>query len=227
MPKRTAIVIQARLGSTRLPAKVLLPLPTGRSVIQEIVHRMNHLVHSSPYLIGGVYLAVPDGPDCSIFISHFKASNVGVAIFPGNEHSVLKRFAELESYLPDDVDSIMRITGDCPLINPKICLSVAQAFRRDDELDYCSNVGEPRTYTRGLDCEVFRRSALTRIAPSFASDSDHEHVTTSMRTCKNLFMVGEVQSERPCRPENYSLDTLADYRRIWKHFIDFGGVLDV
>lgn len=227
MSKRTAIVIQARLGSTRLPAKVLLPLPTGRSVIQEIVYRMRYLVHSMSGLFEDVYLAVPNGPDRNIFVSHFEASNIRIVIFSGDEDSVLKRFVELEPYLPNDVDSIMRITGDCPLINPSICLSVAQALRRDEDMDYCSNVGEPRTYTRGLDCEVFRRSALTRIAPSFASDSDHEHVTTSMRTCKNLFMVGEVQSERPCRPENYSLDTLADYRRIYQHFINYGDTLDV
>ena len=128
-------------------------------------------------------------------------------------------------FLPDDVDSIMRITGDCPLINPKICLSVIQAFRHDDDMDYCSNVGEPRSYTRGLDCEVFRRSVLGRVLPS-ASDEDHEHVTPSMRLCKSQFRVGEVRNSRSCRVENYSLDTLADYRRIWKHFVDFGGVLD-
>jgi spore coat polysaccharide biosynthesis protein SpsF (cytidylyltransferase family) len=223
MIAKTAIVIQARLGSSRLPAKVLLPLPTGRTVIQEIVWRMTDLLWwRSDDLVEGVHLAIPD-KDVSIFATHFEIAGIGVTVVQGGELNVLSRFIEVEKYLPDSVGSIMRITGDCPLINPDICLRVLAAFH-ESGADYCSNVGEPRTFTRGLDCEVFKRDMLRRIDPGPA---DVEHVTPSMRDTSR-FEVVEVSSERPgfCLQDNYSLDTIEDYRRIYAHFLLHDGVLD-
>jgi spore coat polysaccharide biosynthesis protein SpsF (cytidylyltransferase family) len=223
MIAKTAIVIQARLGSSRLPAKVLLPLPTGRTVIQEIVWRMTDLLWwRSDDLVEGVHLAVPD-KDVPIFATHFEIAGIGVTIVQGGELNVLSRFVEVERFLPDSVGSIMRITGDCPLINPDICLRVLAAFH-ESGADYCSNVGEPRTFTRGLDCEVFKRDMLRRIDPR---PDDVEHVTPSMRDASR-FEVVAVSSERPgfCLQDNYSLDTIEDYRRIYGHFMMHGGVLD-
>lgn len=222
MNAKTAIVIQARLGSTRLPAKVLLPLPTGRSVIHEIVHRMTELWKSTD-LIEGVYLAVPD-KDVLIFADHFETAKCGVTIVTGGELNVLSRFVEVERYLPAHVDSIMRITGDCPLINPDICRHVMMMFRAGNA-DYCSNAFEPRTATRGLDCEVFKREMLSRVD---ATPETIEHVTPLMRD-RSQFTVFEMQPDMlHAQPKktNYSLDTIEDYRRIYEHFVHHGGVLD-
>jgi spore coat polysaccharide biosynthesis protein SpsF (cytidylyltransferase family) len=230
MNKKTAIVIQARLGSTRLPAKVLLPLPTGRSVIQEIVCRMTMLGLESD-LVEGVYLAVPD-KDVPIFATHFEVSGMGVTIVQGGELNVLSRFVEVEKYLPDSVGSIMRITGDCPLINPDVCLRVLWTFNHDRTyagrlIDYCSNVSdpEPRHYTRGLDCEVFSRNMLHRIDPG---PETIEHVTPDMRDAArfNVVEVRPHMGQTSPKQENYSLDTIEDYRRIYAHFVNHGGMLD-
>lgn len=220
MNSKTAIVIQARLGSTRLPAKVLLPLPTGRSVIHEIVHRMTEMWKSTD-LIEGVYLAVPD-KDVLIFADHFETAKCGVTIVTGGELNVLSRFVEVERYLPAHVDSIMRITGDCPLINPDICLRVLTAFHENASADYCSNAFEPRTATRGLDCEVFKRDMLGRVE---ATPETIEHVTPLMRDASQ-FEVIRISSWNSPKQENYSLDTIEDYRRIYEHFVHHGGVLD-
>jgi spore coat polysaccharide biosynthesis protein SpsF (cytidylyltransferase family) len=225
MSVKTAIVIQARLGSSRLPAKVLLPLPTGRTVIQEIVLRMTDMRARNSDAIEGVYLAVPD-KDAPFFASHFETGRFGVTIVKGGELNVLSRFVEVERFLPGDVGSIMRITGDCPLINPDVCLRVLAAFH-EGNADYCSNVLNPRTFTRGLDCEVFKRDMLYRAAGETPSPAMIEHVTPSMADVSR-FEVVQVSSERPgfYLQDNYSLDTIEDYRRIYRHFVMHGGILD-
>src|SRR4051812_22543 len=124
---RTVCVVQARLGSTRLPRKVLMPLPTGRTVIGEVLTRclrisgVDEVVCAIPY--DDHELAEEAGKYCDIVF--------------GPEDDVLARYvlaAEEHS-----ADHIMRITGDCPLICPELCSAVLALHLRTGA-DYTSNI---------------------------------------------------------------------------------------
>ncbi len=160
---RAVCIVQARLGSTRLPGKVLLPL-NGRTVIGEVLMRCKRIPG-----IDEVICAIPTN-DALLLQEAEKYCKVVC----GPEHDVLKRYCQAAT--KTDADIIMRITGDCPLISPELCGEVLAKFKREGA-DYASNI-EPRTFPRGLDCEVFSKAALDF---AYDEDDDREHVTTWMR----------------------------------------------
>lgn len=200
----TAVIVQARLGSTRLPAKVLLPLPTvpGRTVLEEVLYRCR--------LIPGVdvvVLATPDTAENDILASFWDG-----IIVRGPEHDVLARYAKAAGAVGADV--VMRVTSDCPLIDPEVCGQVLDLFHKE-KVDYCSNV-LPRRFPQGLDCEVFTADALRRENERPSSPDAREHVTRGMQDgAYAKANLGHPQFRAPLR---WTLDTLEDYVRIWGIF---------
>lgn len=205
----TACIVQARLGSSRLPAKVLLPLPTGRTVLEEVLWRCSRISG-----IDVVVLAIPDTPENDIIVQNGlkRQSSRKIQLVRGPEHDVLARYAKAAETVNADV--IMRITADCPLIDPQVCGQVLAAFR-DYKYECCSNT-KPRTWPQGLDCEVFSASAL-RLANKYATKPyDREHVTPFLQSddtttiSHNVVRKGEDLSHL-----RWTLDTIEDYVRIW------------
>lgn len=196
---KTVCVVQARLNSTRLPAKVLLPL-NGRTVISEVIERC--------YQIPGVDQVV-----CSIPTKdHELADHVAkfCAIASGPEHDVLHRYYRA-AYI-HDADIIMRVTGDCPLISPDLCGAVL-ARLKSKGADYASNV-HPRTFPHGMDCEVFTWDTLER-AELEAREDEREHVTTWMLRAD----IKRANLESPWKIEGrLTLDTETDYKSICAYF---------
>lgn len=220
----TACIIQARIGSARLPAKVLLPLPTGRTVLEEVIFRCRQIKG-----IDVVVAAIPDTSDNDILVAsaekaaepycnHFAeiAERVNKSFAPvqtirGPEHNVLARYA-LAAHIVD-ADVIMRVTADCPMIDPKTCGEVLSLFMDHGHLDYCSNV-HPRTFPQGLDCEVFSRAALLDAARANTTDYQREHVTPYIAEhpdCRKTGIVSPVDRSH----HRWTLDTIEDYVRIW------------
>ncbi len=162
---RVGCIIQARLGSTRLPNKVLADIG-GWPMIRHVWHRMN--------LVGiPVIVATPTQKDRDeIYQANTKAD---VVCGYGDPNDVLHRY--LLTAKAHGFDAIMRVTGDCPLIDPATCGRVMHMFL-DGEYDYCANDLRP-TYPTGMGCEVFTREALQRahenVKPS--NIGDREHVT--------------------------------------------------
>jgi spore coat polysaccharide biosynthesis protein SpsF len=197
---RAVCIVQARTGSKRLPGKVLLPL-NGHTVIGEVLTRCKRIPS-----VDEVVCAIP--ADAPLLQEAAKYCSV----FVGSEHDVLRRYAEAAS--KHDADIVMRITGDCPLISPELCGEVLAKFKREGA-DYASNI-EPRTFPKGLDCEVFSRNLLF-----LANDEDHEreHVTTWMRNAQPWTGVKRVYVASPWPMDGrLTLDTEDDYRTICAAF---------
>lgn len=193
---KTVCIIQARMGSARLPGKVLLPL-NGHTVIEEVMARC----HQIPG-IDEVIVAIPDTPENDCLAQY--------ADWRGPEHDVLKRYLGAAEYCKADI--IMRITADCPHLSPELCGSVLTMFIRSNA-DYGNNL-EPRTFPHGLDCEVFTIETL-RLADREAGESEREHVTTWMRSADLKFVSIQSQFRMDGR---LTLDTEDDYRVICRAF---------
>lgn len=149
------IVIQARMTSKRFPGKSLALLD-GKHVIEHVVNRAKLI--RAPARIKKpikVIVAVPDTQESEPLLH--AVNRLGVHNFCGPENNVLERYMGAANFFKLDI--IMRITGDCPLIDPKVCSEVLQLLMWR-KLDYASNIFPDRTFPKGLDCEAFTYDAL-------------------------------------------------------------------
>jgi spore coat polysaccharide biosynthesis protein SpsF len=213
---RAACIIQARLGSTRLPAKVLLPLPTGRTVLEEVIHRCQQIeMLCRPELVIRpllVVVAIPETPD-NDELAHV-AGRAGAIVVRGPEHDVLARYVKAAEAVGADV--IMRITADCPLLDPQTCEAVLELFQKSGA-DYASNVWPARHYPQGWDCEVFTMQALRKAHAEATDAYDREHVTPFLQRSPdiNRVMLKDMQDRSHIR---WTLDTAEDYEAICAEF---------
>lgn len=165
----TAVIVQARMGSSRLPGKVMEDL-AGRPVLAHVLTRCAAIPG-----VDAVVCAVPD--DRTSRPIEAVAADCGARIFRGNEKNVLARYFGAARMIEADV--IMRVTSDCPLIDPQVCGSVLD-LRDARQAGYASN-NMPRTFPHGLDCEAFTMSALAQAMDRAENDTDREHVTPWLR----------------------------------------------
>lgn len=181
-PKVTAI-IQARLGSTRLPGKVLLDLG-GRPIIDWVVER----VAATPD-VGQVIVAIPEGPKEDELFGYLV--RLGVSVARGSAEDVLSRFAKAASMTSASI--FVRVTADCPFIDPSVLGQVVAAFRAEPAVDYCSNT-LLRTYPLGLDCEVMSRDALMLADAEARTAAEREHVTPFLYQRPDRFRLRNVEA---------------------------------
>jgi spore coat polysaccharide biosynthesis protein SpsF len=195
---RVVCIVQARMGSTRLPGKVLLPL-NGHTVIGEVLTRCKR--------IAGVDEVVCATPDAEIL--HEAARYVSV--FKGPEHDVLLRYRLAAEFYGADL--VMRITADCPLICPGICGGMLY-WMRASEGEFASNVYPERNFPKGYDCEIFTMDVLRR-ADLEAGPDEREHVTTWMNN--NIPVMNFTDPWGPM-DGRLTLDTWDDYKTICAAF---------
>ena len=172
------VVVQARMTSTRLPGKMMLSLG-GEPVIRHVLRRCCEIPG-----IDRVILAVPTDKNTPLMR---EALALGVTVARGSEHDVLGRYRKAAL----GADIVMRVTGDCPLIDPEVCGRVLALM--EDGVDYVSNV-MPRGFPKGLDCEVFTSEALERAHKEATDPKDREHVTLWMQ--RNLHCIRERMADR-------------------------------
>jgi spore coat polysaccharide biosynthesis protein SpsF (cytidylyltransferase family) len=205
----TACIVQARLGSTRLPAKVLLPLPTGRTVLEEVLFRCKRIPG-----VDVVALSTPKGPSARI-LHPLMVRHAHICIgHDGVEDDVLGRY-ELAARITQ-ADTIMRITADCPLIDPEVCGRLLHGFQHSNA-GYGSNCWPHRRYPHGFDCEVFSRTVLDWANLQASGSYDREHVCPWMQRQEDIvrLYVGPPVTEPDRSHERLTLDTLDDYVHIW------------
>jgi len=169
MTPRVLAVVQARQGSSRLPGKALMEI-AGRPMVAHVVER----IAATPGVDEVVLATTVDAADDAL--ADF-ARAAGVACVRGSVDDVLDRFRTAVRAHP--ADAVVRVTADCPLLDPAVSGQVVAEYRRrGGGLDYVSNV-HPPTYPDGLDTEVFSRAALERAWREASPDSrrDREHVT--------------------------------------------------
>lgn len=182
--QKVGVLIQARMTSTRFPGKVMAQLK-GAPVLE-------HVVVNSQQIRGVdlVAVIVPDTAASEPVL--LLAKKLGVQNFCGSELDVLDRYYNAAKFF--DLDIIVRITSDCPFINPTVAGELLSLLK-SRKLDYATNSFPKRTYPKGLDVEVFTRDCLEAawtLADAFPSD-DREHVTPWMQRAPGILRASQVQ----------------------------------
>ncbi len=209
--KRGAI-IQARMGSSRLPGKVLADL-AGEPTLTRVVNRTRRAE-----TLDTVIVATTTEPGDDPLVDLCAAS--GTACFRGSEADVLDRY--YQTALEHELDLVVRITSDCPLIEPAIIdLVVLRYLEQADAFDYVSNIVPDRTFPRGLDTEVMSIEALSRAWQEGPEPFYREHVTPWIYRDQGGFRIHCVRNDIDLSHHRWTLDTpgdLALLQRIYDHF---------
>jgi spore coat polysaccharide biosynthesis protein SpsF len=198
---RVAAVIQARLGSTRLPGKVLRGI-CSEPMIAHVVRRVRRLER-----IDWVGVAIPDTAGDDPLAEHL-ATLEGVAVTRGPEDDVLARYVAAAEVAR--ADAVVRITADCPLLCPSVSQRVVDAFiERTGECDYASNTLD-RTFPRGLDTEVVSVAVLRTAHREASETADREHVTRFIWSRPERFRLHSVTDIRDRSHLRWTVDTKED-----------------
>ena len=200
-------ITQARYGSSRLPGKILKTI--GEKTLLEI--HLRRILHAKNITELKIATTTEDGAEHIIAIGN----KCGVKSYQGSVDDVLERF--YETALPENPDYVVRLTSDCPLIDPNIIDQVIDECIKND-VDYCSNTIFP-TFPDGLDVEVFRFSALEKAFNEAQLKSDREHVTPYIWRNSNLkegsiFTSFNVEYTTDYSDLRITVDTEKDFRLI-------------
>ncbi|MBK1837113.1 glycosyltransferase family protein [Azospirillum sp. YIM B02556] len=199
---RIVAISQARMTSTRLPGKVLLPA-AGRPLLAHHLERLSR----TPGLDGVMLATTVNATDDPVVEC---AQGLGFAVFRGDEQDVLGRFAGAAALAGADL--VVRVTADCPLIDPALVGRLIAAFRGGPPLDYLSI--DSTRFPRGLDAEIFPRRLLDEAAADAADPAEREHVTPYIYNRPDRFRLGSpLVPETPVDPagQRWCVDEPADY----------------
>jgi glutamate-1-semialdehyde 2,1-aminomutase/spore coat polysaccharide biosynthesis protein SpsF len=202
-------IIQARMGSSRLPGKSLAEIE-DRPMLWHVIDRMKQAT-----LVDRVVVATSSAP-VDDAIEKMCIDN-DVQCYRGSETDVLDRF--YHAARSERAMQVVRITADCPLIDPEVVDRVVRRFQRGD-LDYASNA-MVRSYPDGLDTEVFSFAALERAWHEATKASEREHVTPYLRSDKFRTANVENDSTAPYQHYRWTVDEVQDLefiRAVYKAF---------
>jgi spore coat polysaccharide biosynthesis protein SpsF len=204
--QKTVAIIQARMGSTRLPGKILKPI-LGWPMLAQMLERVKQAKK-----IDAIVVATTDKTEDDAIAQ--LAQECSVNCFRGDENDVLDRFYKAAKEAGASI--VVRLTGDCPLHDPAVIDEVIGRFL-NNKLDYACT---PVNYPEGLDTEVFLFSALERAWKSATLPSEREHVTRYIRNHPELFNVGELwkQGDYDYSVMHWSVDTEQDFDFVTKVF---------
>jgi spore coat polysaccharide biosynthesis protein SpsF len=210
---RFVAIVEARMTSSRLPGKVLLPA-LGKPMLHHLLQRLRAVESIDEIVIATTVNAADDA-----LISF--AAHEGVRVFRGSELDVMARLIGAAEFAKADV--IVEITGDCPIIDPDIVEQTIRMFKAHSA-DYVGN-GLVRSYPDGMDTQVFRLEALKRSAAMTSDPLDREHV--SLHMCNHPELFSQVKLVAPPSlhwPElGLTLDEADDYQLL-KNLIEHFGV---
>jgi len=205
---KVVALVQARMGSTRLPNKVMKPIG-GIPMIELLLSRL-----SRAKMVDQIVVATSVDERNLTLVSH--VHKLGYACEQGSENDVLDRF--IKTARKHKADVVVRITGDCPLVDPEL---VDEAIRRFKvaNVDYFSNITPP-TYPDGLDIEICTCKSLEQASRETDKPFDHEHVTPYVRE-SGRFNIGSMQHNQDLSALRWTVDEPADFtviERIFQHF---------
>ena len=201
--KKIPLLLQARMGSSRLPGKILLPV-LDKQLLKLTIERINQ-----SKFVEEVILLIPDSSTDDI-LERF-AIDEKIKFFRGNEKNCLDRHYQAAKYF--DIDTFSKTTSDCCLIDSRVIDEVIELyFSNSSNCDYVSNICPP-TFPDGLDIEVLNFSTLTKTWELAKSDFDKEHTTTFIRNNPNLFKIinHEHSKSNLFKKHRWCLDFQDDY----------------
>jgi spore coat polysaccharide biosynthesis protein SpsF len=214
-------IVQARMGSTRLPGKVLLDL-CGHTVLYHVINRIKEST-----IIDNVVVATSTNEIDNVILDECRL--IGVDYFCGSENDVLDRY--YRAAIKYGATDIVRVTSDCPLIDPNVIDIVIGEFIKERDTikyDYACNVLS-RKYPRGLDVEIFSMRALTQTFEFAIENHQREHVTPYIFENPDKFNLLSIQNNKNESSYRWTLDVDEDYEMIkniyeslWKEDEFFG-----
>jgi len=213
---KVVALVQARMGSTRLPGKVMRTI-LDKPMIELLLGRLARA--RTVDQIGVATSASPANEPLAALVR-----SLGYVVYQGSENDVLDRYYQAAVLL--QAEAVVRITGDCPLVDPALVDEVVAKFRAGG-LDYLSNV-DPPTFPDGLDIEVFSFDALRRAHEQAGLPAQREHVTPYIRESGLFRKANVAQSDADDSSERWTVDEPKDLevvRRVFEHFtprLDFG-----
>ncbi len=211
---KTVVIIQARMGSSRLPGKVLTDI-CGRPMLDRVISRVR-----SALTPDDVVVATSTEPgDDQLYAA---AEQYGWRCFRGSHLDVLDRYYQTAKQLSPDI--VVRVTADCPVIDAALIDQVARKLlEADGRLDYVSNTLEPRTFPRGLDVEAFTFEALERTWREARDESCREHVTPWIYRNPGLFRTRGIVNSEDLSGYRWTVDTPEDMQLVRSIFAHFSG----
>ncbi|WP_153732397.1 cytidylyltransferase domain-containing protein [Sporosarcina obsidiansis] len=196
--------IQARMTSTRLPGKVLKKV-MDKTLLEYQLERV-----SRSQLINEIIVATTTNETDDPIVNLCK--QLGYTTYRGSEEDVLSRYYEAAMNAKADV--VVRLTSDCPLIDPAVIDKVIELFIDNcPKVDYVSNTLE-RTYPRGMDTEVMSMNALIKAYREATLKRDREHVTAYIYSNKNKYSLLNLKSPEVLSQYRWTVDTIEDFELI-------------
>lgn len=205
---KVVALVQARMGSTRLPNKVMKPIG-GVPMIELLLLRL-----SRAKAVDQIVVATSVDQRNQPLVEHVR--KLGYACEQGSENDVLDRY--MQAARMHHADVVVRITGDCPLVDPVLVDECVHRFKGED-VDYFSNTSPP-SYPDGLDIEVFSFDALEKAGQETVRPYDREHVTPYLRE-SGRFKTASMQYDQDLSFLRWTVDELDDFTviaEVFRHF---------
>jgi len=202
----TACIVQARMGSTRLFGKIMLPLG-GQPMLARLVERLRRCRQIDKLVIATTVQANDD-------VVAALCANLALDCHRGSEHDVLARYAGAAEAC--SASHVVRVTSDCPLLDPALLDQVVGAYRRDG-CDYLGNM-QPPTWPQGMAVEVMGAGVLFEAHQEARDPAEREHVTPFLYWRPGRYRLGNLASPEDLSHHRWTVDTAEDYEVVRRLF---------
>lgn len=198
----TGCIIQARMTSSRLPGKVLrtIDFENDVCVLEQVIERVKRVSQLDTIIVA---TTINQDDDEVVALS----KKLGVETYRGSESDVLERFFEAATL--HGLDQVMRITSDCPFLDPDILASLIDLFN-EEKSDYASNCIR-RTFPHGMDCEILNYDLLKWMYDNTTESFYREHVTSYVTSHQQDFRIGSLEDTEDHSGIRVTVDTVNDY----------------
>ncbi|MDH7604644.1 MAG: glycosyltransferase family protein [Melioribacter sp.] len=207
-PCNISAIVQARTGSTRLPNKIFKEL-CGKPILWHVINRLSY-----SKLISQIIIATTILPEDDTIEEFCKINNI--LFYRGSSDDVLSRYYETAKKFNAEI--IIRITSDCPVIDPQIIDKMINNFfdfYDKEKIDYMSNT-IIRTFPRGLDAEIFPFNVLEKTHLEAKQNYEREHVTPYIYQHPEIFKIKNFACEKDYSFHRWTVDTIEDFELIEK-----------
>jgi spore coat polysaccharide biosynthesis protein SpsF len=201
----TAIIVQARMASTRLPGKIMKQV-LDKALLEYQIERLRRVKQADKLVIA----TTDQGREQPIVAL---CKRLGTDCFQGSENDVVSRYYGAATKYGADI--VVRITSDCPLIDPAVVDGVIEHFQRHhSEVDYVSNSFPELTYPRGMDTEVFSYRALKEAYQEAVDQPEREHVTIFIKRRPERYRIANLPYRQDVSRHRWTVDTPEDLELI-------------
>ena len=215
-------IIQVRMGSTRLPGKVLKKL-NGISVLECLCDQLNY-----SRLLNDKIIAMTSNSEDDVIVNFCESK--GIKCFRGSVNDVLDRYHKCAKKF--SINTIIRITSDCPLMDPQVVDDVIDFYLKNS-YDYVNNFYK-RTYPYGNDVEIFSLKVLEKVWEKATKPSEREHVTPYIYNNPDEFSLGWIENKENLSEFHWTVDRKEDlifvqkiFKKISKRPILMKDIIDV